>query len=418
MTSRAWLRSPGARILAALALLVGSVVVALLLLTPSQPGPTAGTADPATYLSSVAVSEGEGYRSDLRLLLLAGLIVNFGLLALFASGRPRRLAATLRRLDARPLRGALAAGALLSLLIAVAELPLGGLVHARAVDVGISVQSFWGWLFDALRGNAITLLYAAIGAALLVVLQRRMPRHWWIAGAGVVVAFAFVTSFLAPVVLAPIFNDFERLPDGETRSEVLALADAAGVDVEDVYSVDASSRSTTLNAYVTGLGSTRRVVLYDNLIEDADRPALRAVVAHELGHVAADDILRGIAFVTLVAPAGLLLARETGDVLAGRRGLRPGTPSGIVAYALPIMLIAFGVGLAGNGLSRSVEERADRYAVELTETPAGLVQLQTQLAERNRSDPDPPGWYRLLFSTHPSTVQRLGLAEAYQDAGF
>ena len=219
------------------------------------------------------------------------------------------------------------------------------------------------------------------------------------------------------MVLAPIFNDFERLPPGETRSEVLALAGQAGVEVEDVYSVDASSRSTTLNAYVTGLGSTRRVVLYDNLIDAADRPALRAVVAHELGHVAADDILRGIAFVAIVAPAGLLLARETGDALARRRGLVPGTPSGVVAYALPVMLIAFALGLAGNALSRAVEERADRYAVELTGEPEGLIELQTQLGERNRSDPDPPGWYRLLFSTHPSIAERLGIAEAYENAG-
>jgi STE24 endopeptidase len=141
------------------------------------------------------------------------------------------------------------------------------------------------------------------------------------------------------------------------------------------------------------------------------------VVAHELGHVAADDILRGIAFVALVAPAGLLLAREAGDALARRRGLRPGTPSGLVAYALPIMLVAFAVGLAGNALSRAVEERADRYAIELTGDPEGLIELQTQLAERNRSDPAPPGWYRLLFSTHPSTAERLGIAEAYEDAG-
>ncbi len=417
MSSRAWLRAPGARIIAALALLVVSVVVALLLLTPEQPGPAAGDADPARYLSPAAISEGEGYRSDLRLFLLAGLLVNFGLLGLFAAGRPRRLAGALRRLDARPLWGALAAGALLSLAIALAELPLGALVHARAVDAGISVQSFGGWLFDVIRGNAITLVYAAIGALLLIVLQRRMPRRWWVAGAAIVVVFAFVTSYLAPVVLAPIFNDFERLPDGATRSQVLALADEAGVDVEDVYSVDASSRSTTLNAYVTGLGSTRRVVLYDNLIDDAELPALRAVVAHELGHVAADDILRGIAFVALVAPAGMLLAREAGDALARRRGLSAGMPSGLVAYALPIMLVAFAVGLAGNVLSRSVEERADRYAVELTDDPRGLIQLQTQLAERNRSDPDPPGWYRLLFSTHPSTVERLGIAEAYENAG-
>ena len=414
MSLRASLRTPRARIVAALVLLCACCVAGLLLLTPSQPGPAGTVADPSRYLDQSAIDAGQDYRSGGRLLLLAGLIVGFGLMGAFALGRPRRLVTALERLDRRPVLGALAAGALLSLLLALADLPLAAWAHARAVDVGISVQDLGGWLFDWVRGNAISLLYAAIGALLLLVLQRRMPRRWWVAGAAIVVAFAFVSSYLAPVVLAPIFNDFERLPEGATRTEVLQLAGQAGVDVEDVYSVNASSRSTSLNAYVTGLGSTRRVVLYDNLVEDAERPALRSVVAHELGHVAGNDILRGLAFVAIIAPAGMLLAREIGDAIAARRGLRPGTAVALPAYVLPIMLVAFALGLVGNVLSRAVEERADRYALELTADPSGLIDLQTQLAERNLSDPDPPGWYEALFATHPSTARRIGIAEAYE----
>ena len=223
-----------------------------------------------------------------------------------------------------------------------------------------------------------------------------------------------MTSYLAPVVLAPIFNDFEPLPDGPVRSEVLKLADEAGVDVGNVYSVDASKRSTTLNAYVDGIGSTRRVVLYDNLVDAAERPALRSVVAHELGHVHGDDVLRGIAFVVIVALPGMLLARELGDAIAARTGVRAGRPSALAAYALPIVLVAFVAGLAGNVLSRSIEERADRFAIELTGEPQGLIELQTEPAERNLSNPDPPGWYQALFGTHPTTEQRIGIAEAYE----
>jgi len=411
MSLRASLRSRRVRILAAAALLGAACALALLLLSPSQPGPDGIGADPADYLDPERLAEASDYRSPVRPIAIAALLVQFVVLALVAWRRPRRL---FGRLDRRPLLGALAAGALLSLLIALAQLPFGLVLHERAVDFGLSVQGLGSWLFDVVRSTGIGLLYAAVGALLLIVLQRRLPRRWWVAGAGVVVLFAFISSFLAPVVLAPLFNDFERLPDGPVRSEVLRLAEEAGVDVEDAYSVDASSRSTTLNAYVTGIGSTRRVVLYDNLVDDAERPALRAVVAHELGHVAADDVLRGIAFVAIVALPGMLLARELGDGLAERTGVRAGRPSALAAYALPIVLVAFVAGLAGNVLSRSIEERADRFALELTGEPQGLIDLQVQLAERNLSDPDPPGWYAALFATHPSTAERIGIARAYE----
>jgi STE24 endopeptidase len=417
MSLRAWLRTPGARICAAGLLLIASCALGLALLTPSQPGPPSEAVDPARYLDPDRVAEGESLRSDFRLLLLAGLVVEFGLLVLFALRRPGWLRRALTRLDRRRVLGALGAGAMLSLLLALAGLPLSLTGHELAVDAGLSVQGLAGWLYDFVRGNLITAAFAALGALLLLVLQRRLPRLWWLAGAAVVVVYAFVTSFLAPVVIAPIFNDYEPLPAGPHRTEVLDLADRADVEVGEVYSVDASSRSTTLNAAVAGVGSTRRVVLYDNLIEEADEPALSSVVAHELGHVAADDILRGIAFVALVAPAGLLLARETGNVVAARTGTEPGTASGLPAYVLPITLIVLLVGMAGNVLSRAVEERADRFAVELTGDAAGLISLQTELAENNLSDPAPPDWYRLLFSTHPTTAERLGLAEAYEAEG-
>ena len=135
------------------------------------------------------------------------------------------------------------------------------------------------------KSAAIEAVFAAIGGAVAIGLVRRFPRNWWIPGAGVVVGFAVLTLYLSPVVIDPLFNSFEPLPRGELRSDVLRLADAAGVDVGEVYRVDASRRTTAINAYVGGLGHTKRVVLYDNLIEDFPPDQVRSVVAHELGHV-------------------------------------------------------------------------------------------------------------------------------------
>lgn len=416
MSRRVSLRSRRARIIAAA---LGAVVVAELAvwaLSPEQPGPAAVAVDALDYLDAGRLRQALDFRAETRVLGLLGIALELAALGLVTLGRPRFARRLLRRFEARPLLGAAAAGGLLSLSLAVLALPLGIWAQQLAVDVGLSVQSLGGWLFDRARSAGIAALYAAVGALLLILLQRRLPRAWWLAASGVVVSFAAIVTFLTPVVLAPIFNDFERLPDGPERSQVLSLADRAGVEIGDVYRVDASSRRTSLNAYVSGIGSTRRVVLYDNLLDATEGPALRSVVAHELGHVKANDIGRGLLFVALITPVGMLFVREAGAALAARSGAGPGQVAALPAYALALAIATLVLGIAGNQLSRAVEERADRFALELTDDPAGLIDLQQQLAERNLSDPEPPRWSRLLFATHPSTVERIGVAEGYREA--
>jgi STE24 endopeptidase len=185
--------------------------------------------------------------------------------------------------------------------------------------------------------------------------------------------------------------------------------------VGEVYEVDASRRSTALNAYVSGLGPTKRVVVYDNLLEGVERPALRSVLAHELAHAENDDIWRGIAFVALVAPLGMLLVKLGAGALARRGDAEPGSPASLPAYGLAIGVVSLVLGVAGAQLSRAVEAEADAFALRLTDDPEALVDLQKRLAETNLSDPEPPGWSQFLFGTHPTTLERIGAAEAYSE---
>jgi len=233
-------------------------------------------------------------------------------------------------------------------------------------------------------------------------------------GAGAAVGLAALFTWVAPILLAPVFNRFEPLPrESEARSEVLALAEEAGIEVGEVLSVDASRRVSSLNAYVGGLGSTKRVVLYDNLLAEADRPELRSVVAHELGHVAGQDIPRGLAYVALVAPLGLLFTAQLGGALARRAGTDPAGAAAVPGYLFALSLAALVLGIPGNQLSRKVEARADAYALELTHEPQALIDLQLRLARENLSDPDPPPLAQALLATHPATVERVGSALAY-----
>jgi STE24 endopeptidase len=170
----------------------------------------------------------------------------------------------------------------------------------------------------------------------------------------------------------------------------------------------------SLNAYVGGLGPTKRVVLYDTLLRGTNRPELRSIVAHELGHVKHDDILRGLAFVGLVAPLGLLFARELGGAVAWRAGADGRGPTALPAYALGLAVASLLLGVVGNQLSRDIEASADTFALELTDDPQGLIELQRRLARNNLGDPDPPKLVTVLLRTHPPTIERIGAAVAYE----
>ncbi|HLM31192.1 MAG TPA: M48 family metalloprotease [Solirubrobacterales bacterium] len=408
-------RSTAARVGGAAVAMVLAAELAVWLLSTDDTGPKPDPVSESAYFTPQQLERADDFRGGQRWLLLLGLAVEGGVLVAVVAGRPAFVRRALRSLAARPLRGAALAGVSVAALTQLALLPVALASHERAVDAGISTQSLSSWLWDYARSAAITIAITAAGAALLLALVRRFPRRWWMPGALAVTALGAFFVWVAPIVLSPIFNRFETLPpSSRARSEVLELARRAGIEVDDVYKVDASRRVRTLNAYVDGIGSTRRVVLYDNLLRRAERPELRSVVAHELGHVAHDDVPRGIAFVALVAPLGLVFARELALALTRRTGVDAASPAAIPAYLLALSLAAFVLNVPGNQLSRKVEASADAFALELTGDPQALVDLQVQLARTNLSDPDPPDAYSFVFGTHPTTVQRIGAALAFE----
>jgi STE24 endopeptidase len=386
--------------------------------------PRSGIIDPAAvdveaYFSAPQLERAEDFRDTQRLLGLAGIAVSGATLAMLAWRPPRRLplAGPLAR---RPVLGGAAAGAGISILLVVVGLPLAAWRHERAYDVGLSTQTWGPWLGDVAKSAGIEAVLAGAGGAVALALVRRFPRRWWIPGSAIVVAFGVVTIWLWPVVIDPVFNDFDRLPRGRLRSEVLELARKADVRVGEVYRVDASRRTTAVNAYVGGIGPTKRVVLYDNLIDDFSPDQVRQVVAHELGHQKHRDLYRGLLWLAIVAPAGVYLVQRLAEAFGRREGLgnparRPG-PAALPAIALAVSLVSLALGSASNVLSRQVEARADAFSLELTRDPAAHIALERELAERNITDPDPPAVLQALFGTHPTTVERIGIGEAWARA--
>jgi STE24 endopeptidase len=398
------------RLPAAILVAVVTAGAATLLLKPRHDLIEPASVKVEDYFSPAEVKRAEDFRDPQRLIGLAQLALTGGTLLLLAARPPRIL-------ERRPLVGGAAVGAGISLVLVGVHMPLAAVAHERAVDVGLSTQDWGEWLGDVAKSSALEAGFAAFGGLLALALVRRFRRRWWVPGSVAVVAVGVVTVWLFPVVVDPLFNKFEPLPDGRLRAQVLELAQRADVDVGQVYRVDASRRTTGVNAYVNGLGHSKRVVLYDNLIEGLPRDQVLQVVAHELGHQHHRDLLRGLAWLALVAPAGTFLAQALAERIGRREGLgdpatRPG-PSALPALVLSVAVVSFGLGIAGNQLSRPVEASADSFSLDLTRNPAAHVALERELAVRNVSDPEPPGITQWLFGTHPTTLERIGAGEAW-----
>jgi STE24 endopeptidase len=384
------------------ALLVAEAAV--LLMRPRDELEPVGVA-PQSYFTAEQIERAEDFRSGQLVLFGVRLAVELGLLVYVVRRPPERL----RRAFRRPLLAGAGTAAAISVVLRVVTLPVSAVSRERGKDVGLVTQDWVGWLGDVALGTAIDVVLVGAGGALLVFGMRRFGRRWWAPATALVVAFGVAITYLSPIVLDPLFNRFEPLPRGQLRSDVLELAQAAGVEVGEVYEMDASRRTTAANAYVAGLGRTKRVVLYDTLLRDFDRDEVRLVLAHELAHVHYRDVPRGLLYLAIVAPFGMFaVARLT------ERWAPGGGPAAVPAVVLAVSIMLPAVTAVSNQLSRAVEARADRYSMELTEAPEALIAFQRRIAVQNVSDPDPPAWSHALLGSHPTVIERIGQALAFE----
>jgi STE24 endopeptidase len=303
-----------------------------------------------------------------------------------------------------------ASAAWAAVVVVVADLVLCPLAYwrglARERDWGFSQQTAADWLRDRLKGLVVSLVLTA-GAWTGIVGLARPFRGWWPLPAAAALAVAvLIASFVAPVVLEPLFNRFRPLEDGDLADELRALGEQAGVPVRDVLVADASRRTTKVNAYVSGLAGTRRVVLFDTLLAAAGRAEVKLIVAHELGHRRDRHVLKG----TLLAMLG---AATAVIVLWAVLGTRIASPR-VLPLALLIVTALELAGLApAAALSRRWERAADRASLELTGDLDAFERAHVELARKNLSDLAPPRLVYLLLFGHPTPRERLAFGRAW-----
>lgn len=373
------------------------------------------------YFSEEEVARGKLYMRGRYALFFAGLGLKVAFLLLLtvtpASKALTRFASSLA--FGKPWLAVIVYTLALLLLYTFLFLPLGAyrdLLRERAF--GLSVQTLQGWLKDQLKGFLLSAVLLPPLVLLLYALIRRSPESWFLP-AGLAASFLIVFfTAISPVLIEPIFHTFRPIQDEGLRARVTDLAGKAGLQGEKVLEMDASRRTRKLNAYISGLGRTKRVVLYDTLVKGSSPEEVELVLAHELGHWKHQHLWKGVGLASLFAFAGLFV---------GSLALRFSVQKGLIQHpadlaGFPLLLLAlflFHVVTlpVQNAISRAFERQADRESLLLTENPEAFITSEVQLARSNLADLAPPRGLVLFLYTHPPVLERIRMAEAFQREG-
>jgi Zn-dependent protease with chaperone function len=364
--------------------------------------------DPRDYFSAAELSRAHEYRRVSRALLLGSLAAQLVVLALLV-WKARPLAEALDGIGRGRIRTGVLVAIAVPLALWLATVPFGGVSLWWRRRYGLSTQTAAGWLRDQAVAVGVECLLVAAAAGVTLGLAAWLGRSWWLAAAPLFVLAGVLYFVAQPLVVQPLFNRFEPLADQRLTAEIKKLGAKEGVTVDKVLVADASRRTTTANAYVSGLGPTKRVVFYDTILDGRfSTPELESVAAHELAHVARSHIWRGLGWFALIAIPGVLLVWWFTE----RRGGLP--DPGLVPLAIAVALVySILVMPLGNLVSRRYEAEADWIALKATDDPQSFIGLEKTLTVTSLGDPDPPAWSNVLFGTHPTPMKRIGMAKAF-----
>ena len=288
--------------------------------------------------------------------------------------------------------------------------------YRHAKQAGLRHDAWPAFLSDWMKGLAIGWVQVILIGLLVLWLLSAFPRRGWLLGALGIGVLGGLYMIIAPIVIDPLFNRFRPLEDAALRDRLLALADQSGVPAREILVADASRRTRAVNAYFTGLGRTRRIVLHDTLLSKFDPDEIAVVLAHEVGHWKHHDVMKGLAWATLGSVIGLgllwgFMARAVTQH-ADLSGI--GDPAlAIPAYGLVMVLMLLSTA-PSNAISRRMETRADLASLEITQDPDTFVRSEVHLARENLSEVAPPGWVERIFYTHPCSARRILLAERFR----
>ena len=310
--------------------------------------------------------------------------------------------------------------ALLSLLLSIVQLPLTYYAgYARERAYGLSDQRLGKWAGDQAKGFVVGLVIAAAVLWVPYRLLAASPARWWLWTGALSLPFFVLVLLVTPVFIAPLFNKFGPMRDQALEAEVLAVAARAGVSGARVFEVEKSVDTKKVNAYVTGVGKTKRIVLWDTLLARLTPEQTRFVVGHELGHYVLHHVWLNILTSTALTAAGLYGVHRTADLLLARFGDRFGFTHLADVASMPLLMLLLSlfatvITPALLALSRHHERAADKFGLDLTGDKQAASSAFVALQEQNLAVPRPGRFYKIFRASHPPIGERVDFINAYQ----
>lgn len=294
--------------------------------------------------------------------------------------------------------------------------PLNYISYTISKMYHISTQGFSSWLRDGVVDFWVNYATMLLVVTVLYALMKKFQKNWWLAAWVLTIPFTIFMMFLRPVIIDPLYNDFYPLQNKDLEAKILALADEANIPAEHVYEVNMSEKTSSLNAYVTGIGPNSRIVLWDTTLERLSEDEILFIMAHEMGHYVEKHIYFGMAGYVLLSFFGLWITavimrrviRRQGGLLNLRRVQEL---KSLPLFLLVISILLFASSPLTNWVSRYEEKRADHYALQMTEDRSAAVKTFQDLTKYGLSQVNPPFLVKIFRYGHPTMLERISMAE-------
>jgi len=270
---------------------------------------------------------------------------------------------------------------------------------------GLSNQTFYEWFLDILKDRAISLLINTFILTIIYILIIYVQKNWWLAAAAIFILFLILSIFIFPVLIEPLFYNFQELEDKELKEEIIKITDRADIEVDKILVADASRKTTRINAYFTGIGKTKRIVIYDNLLNRNPKNEVLSVIAHELGHWKYKHIFISL----LIGSASIVLLLFILRLFQSGLNLNVSIKSVLILFIL-FSLISYITIPFQNFISRNFEKQADYTALKLTGDPETQINMFKKLAVSNLSNVVPHPVLKFIIFSHPPIMERINNA--------
>ncbi|MCF6411139.1 M48 family metallopeptidase [Pseudalkalibacillus salsuginis] len=308
---------------------------------------------------------------------------------------------------------------LLSLIAFILSFPIDYYSYTVSLDYNISVQPFTSWMKDNIISFWINTLFLFVIVQVLYWLMKKSERRWWFYGWLLSIPFTLFIYFIQPIWIDPLYNDFYRLEDKMLEEKILALADKADIPADRVYEVNMSEKTNALNAYVNGIGSNLRIVLWDTTLKNLSDKEVLFVMAHEMGHFVKHHLVWNLVGSIVASFLGLWIGAKLYAAMIKRWGERWGVKKPTDIAALPALLLifsllSFAASPVENAISRQAERSADQYAIEMTQDPEAAVGSFQQLAVSGLSEVHPPFLVKLFLYGHPTMLERITYLDQWE----